>query len=180
MKFYSRVAGTILFSATLATMSQAGGVAYPDNWRGGPPLPPVNNTYYGTYGQAYVTPDNESWEQHVLVQPYVTYARPQTVYVEPTETYSTRSYVAYGAPNYVAPGYDPYYSPGQAPMYGAVQGPPQSHCIVSTLNGTQWQDGCAGVVHISPADAPFLRHKFSRYQSNTGYVQNLPTDEDYR
>jgi|GEM_PF-2638036 len=181
MKFYSGACALIV-STVIATASLADGVAYPSNWRGGPPLPPVNG-----YAEGYTAPvyDNGyGYARPVYVQPYVSYAQPRTVHVEPPEVHIVPSYIApsydaYAGHNYVGAGYDPYYSPGQGPQAGYVQGPPQSRCIVSNLNGTRWQDGCTNVT-VNPMDAPYLRQKFSHYQPNSGYTLNLPADNDER
>jgi len=150
-------------TATTASMSSAGG-AYPDNWAGGPPLPPIGQTTYVQQPQAYyVQPQVQYIQPQVqYIQPQTAYVQPQVQYVQP-QAYSTRSY-------------NQTYSYQQAAP--AVQGPASSRCIVSNLNGTQWQDGC-GQVRINPADVPHLRQKFSAYRPNSGYVLNLPSDFEY-
>ncbi len=173
------VATTLM--ATSAVAQQAGGVAYPSNWAGGPPLPPVGQQYT-TYSQTqsyveYVQP------QAVYAQPRVVYAQPQVSYYQPQVTYAQPGAVYYAQRNdvpYSTANWATIYSSGQRVRGQAVQGPPQSRCLVSTLNGTQWQDGCGLSVNITPADRAYLRQKFSRYQPNTGYALNLPSDEDMR
>lgn len=142
-------------AASAATAQTYGRPAYPDNWNGGAPLPPIYGTTYAET-QSYRTNTSVTY-----VQPYAAYTQPQVVYVAPQV--------------YVWGGYDSRRTTG--PL---VDGPPQSRCIVSTLNGTDWSDGCAGRVHINPADIPYLRAKFSAWRLDSGVVTNLPTDSEYR
>ncbi|NOX38983.1 MAG: hypothetical protein GXP05_00245 [Alphaproteobacteria bacterium] len=183
---------TLILAALLAASASAGQAqtygtgAYPDNWQGGPPLPPINQPmgyvqqpqgYYAQPRVQYVEPQ-ETYMQPYYAQPQVRYAQPQAqVYLQPpiryaqpqgryvqTQTYVTRAYLG----NYIVE--------QRAPL---VQGPPQSRCVVANLNGTALQEGC-GMVSINPADAPMLRQKFSAYRRNSGYVLNLPADSEYR
>ena len=178
MKLLSISAILLACTATIASAQQYGRTAYADNWSGGAPLPPLGHATYAT--PTYMQP---TYMQPTYIQPQVTYTQPQAYYVAP-RTHVVQPQAYYATPytnNYVQP--NPYATRTMTQGYPyqqgpAVTGPATSRCIVSNLNGTQWQDGCAHV-RINPADMPHLRQKFSNYSPNSGYVQNLPTDADY-
>jgi hypothetical protein len=171
MRTISLTISAVLLSATAALSQQYGHWAYPDNWQGGSPLPPFGTTGY-VQPQAYVTP-----QYGYVGQPQVTYVQPQGVYVAP-QAYVTPQVVVVQPQRYVTRTVTQTYS--YQVRVPAVAGPPQSRCIVSTLNGTQYEDGCAAQVNINPGDIPHLRAKFQNYRANSGYVLNLPADADYR
>jgi len=197
---------TLILAALLAASATAGQAqtygtpAYPDNWQGGPPLAPINQSMgYTAQSQGYYAQPRVQYvePQETYVQPY--YAQPQIAYVQPRvqylpaqtygtaytsraygTTYASRAYGttftsrAYGT-GYTSRAYGTTYA-SQQPL---LKGPPQSRCVVANLNGTALQEGC-GMVSINPADVPMLRQKFSAYRPNSGYVLNLPADSDYR
>jgi len=178
-------------ATTAASALYAGGVAYPDNWSGGPPLGPIGQQGFSQTGVTYVQPGYGYQQpqytyvqptygyqpQVTYVQPQVAYVQPQVAYVQPQVAY-VQPQVTYGNGAYSTRLYDPYYSPEQQSGARSVQGPASSRCIISTLNGTQNQNGCFGTVNINRADYPYLRQKFSRYQPNSGYALNIPSDFD--
>ncbi len=186
---------TLILAALLAASASAGQaqtygtVAYPDNWQGGPPLPPVNQPmgyslqpqgYYAQPRVQYVQP------QEIYVRPYYaqTQVQPQArVYLQPPVQF-VQAQGRYAQPQVRYMQTQPYASRAYSSTYVVqqrlplVQGPPQSRCVVANLNGTALQEGC-GMVSINQVDAPMLRRKFSAYRPNSGYVLNLPADSDY-
>lgn len=173
-------AAALALGAGAAMAQQAGGPAYPDNWNGGPPLPPIGGgAYYAQPHAGYVQPRAQVVQPGYVQPGYVTPGYVQPGYVQP-------GYVApgYVQPGYVAPRGYVYQTQRRVVTYQvavpAVAGPPQSRCVVAILNGTAYGDaGCIGVT-INPADIPSLRQKFSAYRPNSGYALNLPSDDDYR
>jgi hypothetical protein len=173
MRTISLTFGAILVSATAALSQQYGNWAYPDYWQGGAPLPPLGATAYAQPQGYYVTAP-----QGYVTQPQVTYVQPQMTYVHPQAVHVAPPPVVVQPQRYVTRTVTGTYS--YQVVVPELSGPPQSRCIVSTLNGTQWTDGCAFKVTINPADVPHLRQKFQNYRPNSGYALNLPTDSDYR
>jgi len=90
---FGLLAATVTVAATTAL--QAGGPAYPDNWNGGAPLPPIGqgNVYYGT-AQTF--------------QPQQVYVSPQVAYVTPQVTYHVRENRVRQSDFFWAPEFHPF------------------------------------------------------------------------
>ena len=158
MKSVMIAAMTLSLSSTVV-MAQ---VAYPDNWAGGPPLPPLGATanYVVQPQVQHIQPQLQHIQPQVqYAQPQVQYSQPQVRYTQPQPIASSRTY-------------------GAQPGIVAVHGPAGSRCIVAILNGER-RNGQCGNVWIAPGDQAYLRQKFSAYRPNSGYVLNLPSDDEY-
>ncbi len=100
-------------TTNFAAAQQAGGVAYPDNWNGGPPLPPINQSrtyavqpqgYYVQPQVQYVQPRVQYIQPQVqYVQPRNYYVQPNVVYVQPQVGYSQRVYYPQTSTYFVSP-----------------------------------------------------------------------------
>ncbi len=165
------IPGLILGLASgIATAQEWGRPAYPANWHGGPPLPPLGSSapyiepYTGYRAGTVATPAPVAGV--VYVQPYAVMIRPDGYAVPQRYVTRTVKGVYWGTYEYRQ----------RVPV---VQGPPQSRCIVANLNGTALDEGCA-LVSIPFGEEPRLRAKFGNYAPDSGYVTNLPADDDYR
>ncbi len=153
-------------SAAMVAAQEWGRPAYPDNWRGGPPLPPLGQV--APYPQ--YAPDIRATSRPVTG---VIYVQPYAVYVSPGEYAVPQRFVTRTVTGVY---WGTYEFRQRVPV---VQGPPESQCIVANLNGTALDEGC-GLVSIPAGDESRLRAKFGNYAPDSGYVTNLPADDDYR
>lgn len=170
-------------TATFAAAQDYARPAYPDNWNGGTPLPPLGyGGGYATGGQGYY---NAPQYGYVAPQPQHGYVAPPAQYVPPQpQYYNPQVYTLYPPPvTYVQPQTYTYRTYTRTTTYRAavpaVQGPPESRCIVANLNGARYTDNCIDVT-IRPIEDSYLRQRFSGYRPNSGYTINLPMDGDYR